>query len=386
MELEQIRENLKWLDEERRRDKTTLAALEERLNKLDENIVPVSKDIQELAGEVTRMKALLGRIDHLEESLLQQRVEAKRSIEEVEKALIKRLEETSEVQKIELRSIDESIAGLRKDISVIGELKSAMQLRIEEENRLSKGIESVRASLDDIHRSGDEYTRSYRLLENGRRQDAKRLTDLQGEVTALRKNMDEQRGKMDLTATTLRRLETRINELAMLEMERREAQSGFLEKQAKDQVERDRTWKDWQERFNTIERQATDVETGLHTLETTRRAVKRSQQELDELSKLVERRLNEITEIQRLAEERFRQEWVTFKADDQKRWTNYTLTQEEQQGELNRQFERLTNRLTNVEDSIQEMQDTLQTMNAQTEKRLQTLLAIVHDWVSSQER
>ena len=32
-----------------------------------------------------------------------------------------------------------------------------------------------------------------------------------------------------------------------------------------------------------------------------------------------------------LTEERFRQEWVNFKADDQKRWTNYTLAQEEQQ-------------------------------------------------------
>ena len=32
-----------------------------------------------------------------------------------------------------------------------------------------------------------------------------------------------------------------------------------------------------------------------------------------------ERRINEITEMERLTEERFRQEWVTFKADDQKR-------------------------------------------------------------------
>ena len=42
----------------------------------------------------------------------------------------------------------------------------------------------------------------------------------------------------------------------------------------------------------------------------------------------------------RLTEDRFRQEWVAFKADDQKRWTNYSLVQEEQSRELNRQFER----------------------------------------------
>ena len=56
-------------------------------------------------------------------------------------------------------------------------------------------------------------------------------------------------------------------------------------------------------------------------LEETQRAVKRSQDSFDDINRRLERRINEITEIQRLAEDRFRQEWVTFRADDQKRWT-----------------------------------------------------------------
>ena len=93
-----------------------------------------------------------------------------------------------------------------------------------------------------------------------------------------------------------------------------------------------------------------------------------------------------MAEIQRLSEERFRQEWVTFKADDQKRWTNYTLTQEEQRGEVSRQNEKLNDRVTQLEDSLQEIQDLLRQMNEQTEKRLQSLLAVAHDWVSAYER
>jgi predicted negative regulator of RcsB-dependent stress response len=93
-----------------------------------------------------------------------------------------------------------------------------------------------------------------------------------------------------------------------------------------------------------------------------------------------------MAEIQRLSEERFRQEWVAFKADDQKRWTNYTLTQEEQRGEVSRQYEKLTDRVTQLEDSLQEIQDLLRQMNEQTEKRLQSLLAVAHEWVSAYER
>jgi hypothetical protein len=177
-----------------------------------------------------------------------------------------------------------------------------------------------------------------------------------------------------------------MNEITSLEVERREAQAAFLENQALLQVERERVWKDWQARFDEMEQKTADVGANLQALDATHRSVKRSQQTLEELSVKVDRRLNEITEIQRLAEERFRQEWVTFKADDQKRWTNYTLTQEEQKGEVTRQYEKIGERVTRLEDGLQEIQDLLEQINEGTEKRLQSLLAVAHEWVSTYER
>ncbi len=177
--------------------------------------------------------------------------------------------------------------------------------------------------------SEEEYTRSFRLLDDGRRQDTKRLADLQGETAAIRKRVDEQRGQNELITSAMRKLETRLGEMVSVESERREAQAKFLETQALRQVERDRIWKEWAARFEEIEAETADIETNIQALDATHRAVKRSQEAVEELSQKVERRVTEITEIQRLAEERFRQEWVTFKADDQKRWTNYTLTLED---------------------------------------------------------
>lgn len=152
------------------------------------------------------------------------------------------------------------------------------------------------------------------------------------------------------------------------------------------QVERDRAWKDWTARFGTMEKQAQEVEEQLQAMESTHQIVRRSQETLGGLAERVERRINEITEIQRLGEERFRQEWVTFKADDQKRWTNYTLSQDEQRSDLVRQNERLVGRVTELEDHLQDNQDLLRQVNEQTEKRLQSLLAMVHEWVTAYER
>jgi chromosome segregation ATPase len=223
-------------------------------------------------------------------------------------------------------------------------------------------------------------------LEDGRRQDAKRLTDVQGEQAALRKRMDEMRSQSDIAGTSLKKLDTRLNEIEAAEREKRTTQAKFIEEQSLVQAERDRLWREWQSRFGLIEKQGVELEATLQTLDTTQRTVSRTQQTVEELAQKVERRITEMTEVQRLADERFRQEWVTFKADDQKRWTNYTLTQEEQQGEGSRRYEKLNDRLIALEDTIQEFQDTLQIMNELNGKLLQSLLASMHEWVDTYER
>lgn len=386
MDMEQLIKTVDWLDDERRRDKTEISRLEERIKALEGNLQPLSPQIKDLKSEIDRMTALMARMDSFDERLLQQRIETKQYFEELERQSKQREDEAEKVHRVELRALETAINEVRKGLEPIPEIRRVLQSRAEEQSRLQRLIDETRARIEEVRRSEEEYTRTYRLLDDGRRQDAKRLTDLQGEVAALRKRSDEQRGKVELNSTGIKRTETRLNELAVVETERREAQEAFLETQAMLQMERERQWKEWQARFETIENQTADIETNLQKLDTTHRDVRRALQSLEELNLKVDRRINEITEIQRLAEERFRQEWVTFKADDQKRWTNYTLTLEEQRSEVARQHERLVDRTTNLEDRIQEVQDLIVQINEQTEKRLQSLLSVVHDWVAAYER
>ena len=357
MDPEQIIKRIDWLDDEHRKDKTLLLALDERINALSGRIPQLNKNLQALESEITRFAAILARIDGFEESLLRARVEQKGVVDGLEKEMRQRQDEAERVRRVEMRALENTIGEVRKDLNPIAEIKRTLAAHNEENNRLSRSIDELRVKIDAVRRSEDEYTRSYRLLEDGRRQDAKRLTDLQGEVSAIRKNVDEQRGRIELLTNSLKKIETRLTELVNVEDERQTAQMKFLDDQALRQVEREREWKSWQVRFDAIENQTADIETQLQTLESTQRAVRRSQQSLDELAEKVERRINEMAEIQRLSEERFRQEWVTFKADDQKRWTNYMLTQEEERGESGRQYERLTERMTHIEDSLQILQD-----------------------------
>ena len=386
MDLDQLQKRIQWVEDDRRKEKDALALLESRLLALEGQLAGADQQIKDLGSEQIRISAVIARMDQYDQNLLQTRLEAKRALEELDKEIKTRADEMEKVRRVETKALETSLAELRKEMEPLPKLDKAIQARIEEEGRLRRAIDEAREKITEVRLEEEEYTRTYRLVEDGRRQDAKRIVDLQGEVAALRKRSDDQRGQTELINTTLRKLETRLNELSTVEAERRDAMSTFLDKQNLTAVERDRIWKDWQVRFQTIEKQAGDVEAQLLQLDSTQREAKRAQATLEDLTQRVERRINEITEIQRLAEDRFRQEWVTFKADDQKRWTNYTLTQEEQRNEITRQFEKLAEQSTHMEDELQEIQDLLQQANELTEKRLQTLLATAHEWVSSYER
>ena len=90
--------------------------------------------------------------------------------------------------------------------------------------------------------------------------------------------------------------------------------------------------------------------------------------------------------MQRLAEDRFRQEWVTFKADDQKRWTSFTLSQDETHKDDRAGTEKLEVRLTSLEDLVQTQQDVLHQTKEANEQLFQGMLAQIHELLSAYER
>jgi chromosome segregation ATPase len=386
MDQTQLEKRVEWLDDEHRKDKNLISMLEERINGLEARIIASEQNNKSLSGEITHLSTITARMDSFDTSIEQHRTEFNKMYKKQASQTDQRVDEITNVLRAEIHAFDTSLDDVRKSTEPITSLRSEIQARIQEEQRLSQLIIDVQKEINDLRRNEEELSRIYRLIEDGRRQDVKRLTDIQGELTAVRKRSDEQRGRIDIVDSNFRKFETRLTELLAVERDRRDSQAAFLEKQSLAEVERDRTWKDWKARFEMIERQSTDLESQLQILDNTHLTIKRMQDGVDDLISRVERRINEILEMQRLAEERFRQEWATFKADDQKRWTNYTLSQEEQRTETGRRFDRVADRVTFLEDSLQELQDIWQQNNELTIKRLQSLLSVAHDWVSDYER
>lgn len=90
--------------------------------------------------------------------------------------------------------------------------------------------------------------------------------------------------------------------------------------------------------------------------------------------------------MQRLTEDRLRQEWVSFKTDDQKRWTGYSLSSEESMRDIRKNVQKAEERLTELNEAAQVLQDQMHQTTDISEKQLQEMMNVVHEWMTSYQR
>ncbi len=385
MENEQLEKRIKWLDDERRKDKAIISELGDRLEELEAKLDTASRKQAEFDSDITRLRTSITRVDDFDNGLADYRLERKKELKDFEKLTKSWINDAKKNLRAQIQGIEAGQKSLVEDYKQVKDLDKKMTTRIEEETRFNAVLREMEKDVGDIDQQYKEYIRYSRSAKEERLKEVKRITDLQGEQTALRKRVDEMRGLMDLVNSDNQKIKNRIQELESIRRDLKKEQDSFLESAVLQNTERESTWKNWMTRFDSIEKQALDLDEQMTKLDSTHRGAKRMQDELKDLSTLLDRRVNEITEMQRLADERFRQEWGTFTADDQKRWTNYTLSQKEQSKILERQNTEGEERISVLEDGMQEIEDQLGQLSSYSEAQLQGLLGLIREWAGEFE-
>lgn len=386
MEFEQLIKRLDWLDEEHRKDKAAVEAMSERLAKTEGDLKAANKQIKGLTTQLSELTTTAARLEQYDTALAQQRTDLSKYVDELEKKNLEHEKDVDKRYQVQFSGLTKSITELQKTKELVAELKRENKAHADEETRRKKDLAEWETRISASIKTLEDVQRAQKVADEARRQDAKRLAALQGEISAARKRVDEVREKNDLNTDSYRRLEARLNELLLSETERRQAQTAFIETQAQLQIDRDHVWKEWEESLQTNKKQVELMDHHLQDWDSAQRSVKRAQEVYEDIVLKFERRINEITEMQRLAEDRFRQEWVTFKADDQKRWTSFSLSQDESHKDSRTTVVKLDERLTIIEDLTQTLQDVIGQTKDANEQLFQGMLAQIHELLSAYER
>jgi len=383
MEFEEIVKRLEWLDTQLRQNKEMLASLDERLTSSDTTVNAVSKQIKSLNNQMSEILPAAKRLEQFESLMAKQRADIIKLIEDNEKLRLRNEREAAKRVQADLDGLNKAFTQIR---TTSLDVKKQVDERTNQFQRMTDNLNDMKLRVEEVMHSNEDTLNSFKAMNETRKNDLKRIADIQGDITSLRKRVDESREKSAVNADGIRNLENRFAELLATESDRRQAQMTFLEQQALAQVERDRSWKEWREKYDTFLKQASDLDSQVQTLQDTMRGAKKAQDTYLELNTKLERRINEITEMQRLAEDRLRQEWISFKTDDQKRWTGYSLSSEESLRDIRKSVQKVEANLTNLSDVSQVLQDQMHQTTDTTEQQLQELMNIVHEWMTSYQR
>jgi chromosome segregation ATPase len=385
MEFEQIIKRLNWLEKERGKDKENIADLKAKVASLETSLNAANKQVKGLGKQIADVSSSAARLEQFNAMLVKQRADFNKALEANDKNSQRREAEAVKRHQSQLEEINKSVAELRKTFTP-GEFNRKFKERAAETQRLINNIADLKTRVETAIQFSESVKQSLQSAEETRRNDLKRVADIQGEITAVRKRAEESREKATLNADGIRNIDNRITELLASEIERKQAQTAFLEQQSLAQVDRDRAWKEWREKVEEFKKDASGLDAHVQILDEALRGAKKAQETYLELNTKLERRINEVTEMQRLTEDRLRQEWVSFKTDDQKRWTGYSLSSEESFRDIRKDVQKFDQRTAALDDASQTMQDQLHQVTDATEQQLQELMNVVHEWMTAYER
>lgn len=359
MDINQAARMIEWLDEERRRDKATIATLEERLAQQQETISTLGKRINSMESDQTVIRTQItpsGRetdlIDQVRKEVLQliETVEAKRLTGEREAE--RRIELGREATTRSVRELTDKLEKLERQTSTLPGYEV-------ERERVSDSVSTLQQRVDDLYKKIEEPDRRLAFLEEQRRQDSRRVSEVQSEIPEMQKQVDSIRPKLTLLEDLALRTERRVQDVQNSERERREQIQQFIDQQTLVIQQRDQQIADLVKRFgeqdNVMQRNIERFETWSEAY----RGMKKIIDDFERIGDRLERRINEVAEMQRLSEERFRQEWNDWTADDQKRWKQFTISNDEVWRSHDKEFDRFVQKMTELEAMFPPISDSL---------------------------
>ncbi|NSW53557.1 MAG: hypothetical protein HPY85_13715 [Anaerolineae bacterium] len=375
--MEQIIKQLDWLDSERRRDKDAIAALQEQLQAYQREVPKLTQRQNEMETEISLLKAQLDRFDQLELQIKNLQVEMTRNTQDVEKKLVREIELVEKHAAAEVAKVNIAIGDLKKSLAVLPEIQATLTKQDEEDHRLGRMIASIEKSVEAVGREDETRQRTIKMLEENRRQDAKRILDLQAEGEQLRKRQDEQRGKLELLAESVRKYDGRLGDLRNGETQRQQEVTAFIEKQTLRLVDQEHEWKEIREKFELFASKFSIYEQRIAELSVMSQSLEKSAESFDDVNERLERRIHEVTELQRLSSEHMHQDWEEFQGSEQKRWAAYILKDEERRRDLERVLDQINTRTEQVEHATQEVSDLIVAIKESRLYQLQALIDVL---------
>ena len=376
---------VEWLEEQRMKDRKLLAAMHEQLAALETAQRQLLARVAEFEADLQKARAAAVQSTKVPDLLDQLRGEIGQLLDGVEQRRSK-AEREAEKHRLQDRDlVNGQLADLLKRVEAL-RVVDELAARKEGEMRLFQMAGDMRQRLDVVVRGDGERTAALASIQEQRRQDAKRMTDMYSELQQARRRVDELKARADVMQDVAVRSDARVGEMLGMETERHTKQAAWLEQQNLVQLERERGAREVQAALTASETLLREFSQRMDIYAESHREMQRTAQSFGDQTARLDRAVVEAREAQRLLTDRMLEEWNEFAAADQRKWNAHLLSRDEQWREhLNRHSVELA-RLAVVEQGARDAADLLRALQKTDQTRLKALLEIIHEALSAYEQ
>jgi chromosome segregation ATPase len=358
MDMTQASQMLRWLDEERRKDRALITALREQLDHQAEQIDRYEEQIAALQKSVATLETLPIRIAEFGTSLEQLRLELTNLMETREEHHRKEHREAERTRQLEIGALRDEVSRVADEIRAIPRLAERVEALATENARLNESTQRLDVIIKDQGQRFEDRLQTVVYLEEQRRSDHQRIVELEKTWSTLHKRIEAVSARLPLLEDAIPKMRTRIEEglKPIQEFE------GVVEELRVADFRRNQEVKRWLDQAAEVQAEVERMREERQMLLSDRRDVSEALRRLEPFQQRLEVRQNEALERQRVMEERLRRQWEEWQSKEEKERQNWEVGAEDrwrQQQELNARHQE---RLESIEPMLKFHHDQLVTL------------------------
>ncbi len=325
MELSQMEQMIRWLDEERKRDKMQISALQERVEQQLHVVESQSVEIERLQQDITELRATLRQTQDYPSALEKTSRDLNSAIEELKAQVRRERLESEQMRRTEIETVNELITELDKKIRGVLRFEEPLKAREAGEQRLQGQIQAVSNAVADLTKRTDDRLQSVVYLEEQRRADTRRIAGLEGELPGLHKGIDEMGLKFTRLEDRIRKIPGRVEEAIQIA----KSYDPRIEELRVADFQREQRVKQFVDQSEQVNLEVSRLVEQTQKYALLYNQNKQALDALDAFQARLEKRQNEIAEMQRLTEERLRRQWEEWQSTFARDWQKRQVAEED---------------------------------------------------------
>ncbi|HTP11625.1 MAG TPA: hypothetical protein VMP08_25400 [Anaerolineae bacterium] len=373
LSLGQLAQQIKWMEDERRKDKAQIATLQEQLVGQTRELTEATRRLQEIDNTLKASQAVMARLLNTDRVLEEFKTDVIAMVNRLDDDRKKSERETERIRNLAIETLQRQINEIKVEVPRISKIEEELPTRRAEEKRLAELMQRLQPQIDASVQLVEERTRGVPYLEEGRRQDLKRLLTVEQESTNHLKKLDMLAGKQQVLEDALGKVIPRFEPLT--------ARLSDHDKQLDDLRAGDfriqQQVKSFESLLNQLRDQVVDYTAVLNKLREQALINQRAEAELNSFQETLRMRVAELSEVERLFEERVKKQFEDFLAEFEKRWGKLEPHIEERWHEHERFHRAEEERLERLENAPGPLQEQISMLRNDHDKFLQAFIEAV---------